>query len=119
MKSPLCLLVLFCFLSAMGFSQEKAKELPLTAEQKKEVLKADLIYKKMLKNFEKNEFAKATPLAIQALKTYRELLGNKHSKTHGVIIDLGKTQAIMPYSEQVQSESYKLNQRINSFSTKF
>jgi N utilization substance protein A len=29
-----------------------------------------------------------------------------------VIIDLGKTQAIMPYSEQVQSESYKLNQRI-------
>jgi len=29
-----------------------------------------------------------------------------------VIIDLGKTQAIMPYSEQVQSESYKTNQRI-------
>lgn len=32
---------------------------------------------------------------------------------HGfIIIDLGKTQAIMPYSEQVTSENYKLNQRI-------
>jgi N utilization substance protein A len=32
---------------------------------------------------------------------------------HGfIIIDLGKTQAIMPYSEQVQSENYRLNQRI-------
>ncbi len=29
-----------------------------------------------------------------------------------VIVDLGKTQGIMPYSEQVQSESYYLNQRI-------
>lgn len=32
---------------------------------------------------------------------------------HGfLIIDLGKTQAIMPYSEQVQSENYRLNQRL-------
>jgi N utilization substance protein A len=32
---------------------------------------------------------------------------------HGfIIIDLGKTQAIMPYSEQVQTESYRLNQKI-------
>lgn len=29
-----------------------------------------------------------------------------------VIIDLGKTQAVMPYFEQVQSENYKVNQRI-------
>jgi N utilization substance protein A len=29
-----------------------------------------------------------------------------------VIVDLGKTQGIMPYSEQVQSESYYLNQKI-------
>lgn len=29
-----------------------------------------------------------------------------------VIIDLGKTQAIMPYSEQVQSEAYRLNQKL-------
>lgn len=32
---------------------------------------------------------------------------------HGfLIVDLGKTQGIMPYSEQVQSENYRLNQRI-------
>jgi len=29
-----------------------------------------------------------------------------------IIVDLGKTQGIMPYSEQVQSESYYLNQKI-------
>ena len=29
-----------------------------------------------------------------------------------IIIDLGKTQGIMPYSEQVRSESYRLNQRL-------
>ena len=33
-------------------------------------------------------------------------------ETGFLIIDLGKTQAIMPYSEQVSSESYRLNQRI-------
>jgi N utilization substance protein A len=32
---------------------------------------------------------------------------------HGfLIVDLGKTQGIMPYSEQVQSENYRLNQKI-------
>lgn len=32
---------------------------------------------------------------------------------HGfIIVDLGKTQGIMPYSEQVQSENYYLNQKL-------
>ena len=80
------------YLASSGQCQEKAKEATLTASQKEEVSKADLIYKEMLENFKKNEFAKATPLAIQALKTYRELLGDNHPKTHTTIIDLGKVQ---------------------------
>ena len=66
----------------------------------------------MLENFEKNEFAKATPLAIQALKTYRELLGNKHSKTANTIIDLGRLylyQKEYVKSEPLLLEALKLN----------
>jgi CHAT domain-containing protein/uncharacterized protein HemY len=112
MKSPICYLLLFCFLSPIGISQEKAKEDTLTTSQKEEVMKADLIYKEMLENFKKDEFAKATPLAIQALKTYRELLGNKHSKTANTIIDLGRLylyQKEYVKSEPLLLEALKLN----------
>ena len=115
MKSPLFFFLLFFFLSPMGFSQEKAKEDTLTASQKEEVIKADLIYKEMQENFEKDEFAKATPLAIEALKTYREILGNKHSKTHNTIIDLGRlylNQKEYAKSEPLLIEALKLNREI-------
>ena len=82
--------IAFIYLASSGQCQEKAKEDTLTASQKKEVLKANLIYKEMLGKYQKNEFANATPLAIQALKIYRELLGTKHSKTANTIIDLGR-----------------------------
>ena len=100
------------YLASSGQCQEKAKEATLTASQKEEVSKADLIYKEMLENFKKNEFAKATPLAIQALKTYRELLGDNHPKTHTTIIDLGRLylyQKEYVKSEPLLLEALKLN----------
>ena len=103
------------YLASLGQCQEKAKGNPLTASQKEEVLKADLIKKEMLENFKKNEFAKATPLAIQALKTYRELLGDNHPKTHTTIIDLGKLylyQKEYAKSEPLLIEALKLNREI-------
>jgi len=108
-------LIACIYLASLGQCQEKAKEATLTASQKEEVMKADLIYKEMLENFEKNEFAKATPLAIQALKTYRELLGNKHPKTHNTIIDLGRlylNQKEYTKSEPLLIEALKLNREI-------
>ena len=103
------------FLASSGLCQEKAKEIPLTASQKEEVSKADLIYKEMLENFKNKEYAKATPLAIQALKTYRELLGDNHPKTHTTIIDLGKLylyQKEYAKSEPLLIEALKLNREI-------
>ena len=108
-------LIACIYLASLGQCQEKAKEATLTASQKEEVLKADLIYKEMLENFEKNEFAKATALAIQALKTYRDLLGNQHSKTHKTIIDLGRLylyQKEYAKSEPLLLEALKLNREI-------
>ena len=60
--------IAFIYLASSGASQEKAKEPPLTASQKEEVMKADLIIEESVENFKKNDFVKATPLAIQALK---------------------------------------------------
>mgnify|MGYP006185134217 CR=1 FL=1 len=107
--------IAFIYLASSGQCQEKAKEDTLTASQKKEVLKANLIYKEMLGKCQKNEFANATPLAIQALKTYRELLGNKHPKTHNTIIDLGRlylNQKEYAKSEPLLIEALKLNREI-------
>ena len=108
-------LIACVYLASSGQCQEKAKEDTLTASQKEEVMKADLIYKEMLENFKKDEYAKATPLAIQALKTYRELLGNKHSKTANTIIDLGRLYAYQKEyakSESLLLEALKLNREI-------
>ena len=81
MKSPLCLLLLFCFLPSIGFSQEKVKEIPLTKNQKAFVEWALNLDKQVNNLFSQGKYAEATPLALKSLSVRREILGNKHPDT--------------------------------------
>ena len=82
--------IAFIYLASSGQCQEKDKETPLTASQKKEeVLKADLIYKEMIECRNNDDFVAAMPLAIQALKIYKKILGDKHPKTINSLNNLG------------------------------
>ena len=65
----------------MGFSQEKAKETPLTAEQKNKLMEAKNLHQKVKELYSKGKYAEATPLALESLKIRREVLGDKHPDT--------------------------------------
>ena len=81
MKSPIFLFLFFCFLAQMGFSQEKSDEIPLTGQQKADLERVLNLNKQVNNLFSQRKYAEATPLATEALKIRREVLGNKHPDT--------------------------------------
>ena len=84
-------------LASSGQCQEKAKETPLTGQQKADLERA-LTFNKQVNNlFSQRKYAEATPLAIEALKIRREVLGDKHPDTATSINNLAQL-----YSGQAQ-----------------
>jgi CHAT domain-containing protein/Tfp pilus assembly protein PilF len=88
MKSPICYFLFFVFLSPMGFSQEKAKDATLTSKQQAQIGEAKKIILILSDLYGRGRYAEATPLAIEALKINREVLGDKHPDTAKSINDL-------------------------------
>ena len=81
-------LIACIYLASLGQCQEKTKENPLTEQQKADLERALALNKQVDNLFSQEKYAEATPLAIEALKICREVLGDKHPDTAMIINDL-------------------------------
>ncbi|MEI7855530.1 MAG: CHAT domain-containing tetratricopeptide repeat protein, partial [Planctomycetota bacterium] len=92
---------LICFLAGalilLVFAEAKADEIPLTGQQKADLERAITLNKQVINLFSQGKYAEATPLAIEALKIRREVLGDKHPNTAGSINNLAQL-----YADQAQ-----------------
>ena len=79
------------------FTEANADEIPLTGQQKADLERAITLNKQVINLFSQGKYAEATPLAIEALKIRREVLGDKHPDTADSINNLA-----LLYSKQAQ-----------------
>jgi CHAT domain-containing protein len=104
-------LIACVYLASSGQCQEKAKEIPLTAQQKADLERALTLSKQANNLFSQGKYAEATPLAIETLKIYREVLGNKHPDTARSINNLALlyfNQAQYAKAEPLYLEALKI-----------
>jgi len=90
-------LIACVYLASSGQCQEKAKEIPLTVQQKADLERALTLNKQVNNLFSEGKYAEATPLATENLKIFREVYGDKHAATAMSINNLA-----MLYSNQAQ-----------------
>ena len=103
------------YLASSGASQEKAKEIPLTEQQKADLERANTLDKQVNILFSQGKYAEATPLALEALKIRREVLGNKHPDTASCINDLAalySAQAQYANAESLYLEALKIRREV-------
>jgi len=74
-------LIACVILASSGQCQEKSDEIPLTGQQKADLERALTLNKQVDNLFSQRKYAEATPLAIETLKIYRKILGDKHPDT--------------------------------------
>ena len=69
------------YLVSLGQCQEKAKEPPLTEQQKADLERALTLSKQVNNLYSQGKYTEATPMAIEALKIRRGVSGDKHPDT--------------------------------------
>jgi len=73
--------IAFIFLASSGQCQEKSNEIPLTEQQKADLERALTLNKQVNNLFSQGKYTEATPLALENLKIFREVFGDKHPET--------------------------------------
>ena len=94
-----------------AIAEAKTNEIPLTGEQKADLEKALTLNNQLNTLLSQGKYAEATPLAIEALKITREVLGDNHPRTATSINNLALlyfNQAQYAKAEPLYFEALKI-----------